>query len=139
MTECLLCYLENEDSDNILKWTNEYFAQAPFICLLNFEMIEPFDSFGQTMINNLRERGCDLLGLEGCPTVAAQIQRMNTCWGTNHVECETMEKVYREKLDAEERKRIEKLEMFDEFEEWVLLQSHYCLCFSKRFEANVEA
>lgn len=64
---------------------------------------------------------------------------MNTNWGTNHVECETMEKVYREKLETEERKRIERLEMFDEFEEWVLLQSHYCLCFSKRFEANVEA
>ena len=48
-------------------------------------------------------------------------------------------KVYREKLETEERKRIERLEMFDEFEEWVLLQSHYCLCFSKRFEENVEA
>jgi hypothetical protein len=46
MTECLLCYLTNEDSENILKWTNEFFAQSPFICLLNFEMIEPFDSFG---------------------------------------------------------------------------------------------
>jgi O-methyltransferase involved in polyketide biosynthesis len=46
MTECLLCYLKNEDSDIILKWCNEFFAQSPFICLLNFEMIEPFDSFG---------------------------------------------------------------------------------------------
>ena len=46
---------------------------------------------------------------------------MNTCWGTNHVECETMDQVYREKLDTEERKRIEKIELFDEFEEWVLL------------------
>ncbi len=110
MTECLLCYLKNEDSSNVLKWCNEFFAQSPFICLLNFEMIGPFDSFGQMMINNLRERGCDLLGLEGCPNMAAQIQRMNTCWGTNHVECETMAKVYTDKLDKEVKVYEEKVE-----------------------------
>ena len=43
---------------------------------------------------------------------------MNTCWNTTHVECETMIKVYNDKLDSEEKKRIEKIELFDEFEEW---------------------
>jgi tRNA wybutosine-synthesizing protein 4 len=37
-------------------------------------------------------------------------------------------------LDAENRKRIERLEIFDEFEEWEMLQSHYCLCLGKRIE-----
>lgn len=72
-------------------------------------------------MNNLRERGCDLLGLEDCPSIAKQIERMNTCWDTTHVECETMISVYNDKLDKEEKKRIEKIEMFDEFEEWQLL------------------
>jgi hypothetical protein len=43
-----------------------------------------------------------------------------------------MSEVYLKKLDPAERSRIEKLEIFDEFEEWDLLQSHYCLCLGKR-------
>jgi tRNA wybutosine-synthesizing protein 4 len=44
-----------------------------------------------------------------------------------------MSYVYGNKLnDQGERTRIEKIEMFDEFEEWDLLQSHYCLCLSVR-------
>lgn len=39
-----------------------------------------------------------------------------------------MNRIYAEKLnEANEKSRIEALEMFDEFEEWELLQSHYCI------------
>jgi tRNA wybutosine-synthesizing protein 4 len=39
-----------------------------------------------------------------------------------------MATVYNEKLnDTQERSRVEKLEMFDEWEEWTMLQEHYCL------------
>lgn len=45
--------------------------------------------------------------------------------------------VYRDRLGADaERSRIEKLEIFDEFEEWDLLQSHYCLCLSSRGKSD---
>lgn len=69
LTECLLIYLKPQDSVNILKWTSEYFKNSDFLAILNYEMIEPFDLFGQTMVNNLRDRGCDLLGIEGCPNL----------------------------------------------------------------------
>ena len=36
-------------------------------------------------------------------------------------ECHTMCTVYSEKLDKNEKARIEKLEIFDEFEEWNML------------------
>lgn len=52
--------------------------------------------------------------------------------GMTDAECYSMNVVYASKLDAGERARIEKLEIFDEFEEWELLQSHYCLCLGKR-------
>lgn len=76
------------------------------------------------MINNLRERGCDLYGIEGCPTQESQIERMQKCWaGDKQVkaECETMDKVYSNKLDTQLRLKVETLELFDEFEEWNLL------------------
>ena len=95
-------------------------------------MIDPNDSFGQTMVQNLKERGCDLLGLDGCPDINSQVQRMKDSFQTEEVECFSMDHVYQNKLDQQEKARIEKLELFDEFEEWTLLQSHYCLCFAKR-------
>ena len=54
--------------------------------------------------------------------------------GFTKVECFDMNKVYNEKLDSVERHRIEKLEIFDEFEEWEMLQHHYCLCLAKRMK-----
>lgn len=123
MTECLLIYLQNADSERILKWLASFFGQSPYLAILNYEMITPHDSFGQTMIHNLMDRGCDLLGIEGCPSIASQIDRMNTCLSGKQlkVECLEMDKVYSQKLDAAEKARIEKLEIFDEFEEWILL------------------
>lgn len=47
-------------------------------------------------------------------------------------EAYNMSVVYNKKLDEKERHRIEKIEIFDEFEEWELLQKHYCLCLGKR-------
>ena len=45
-----------------------------------------------------------------------------------NVESFTMSDIYASKLNGEgEKTRIERLEMFDEFEEWALLQGHYCL------------
>lgn len=53
--------------------------------------------------------------------------------GEVQIECLTMDKVYSERLNADnERTRIEKLEMFDEWEEWNLLQGHYCLTLATR-------
>jgi hypothetical protein len=37
-----------------------------------------------------------------------------------------------ESIDQVEKDRVAKLEIFDEFEEWNLLMSHYCLVVAKR-------
>lgn len=54
--------------------------------------------------------------------------------GFTEAECFNMNEVYYKKLDQNERNRIEKLEIFDEFEEWDLLQNHYCLCLGKKIK-----
>jgi len=44
-------------------------------------MINPFDMFGKKMVDNLRDRGCELLGIDQCPTMETQEQRMGACLG----------------------------------------------------------
>jgi tRNA wybutosine-synthesizing protein 4 len=54
-------------------------------------------------------------------------------------ECLPLNKIYNSKLNLQgERTRIEKIEMFDEFEEWELLQSHYCVCLAVRMRSDIE-
>ena len=38
--------------------------------------------------------------------------------------------VYGNFVEAEERRRIERLELFDEFEEWHMMQEHYCIAYA---------
>ena len=41
--------------------------------------------------------------------------------------CEDMRTLYSSFLERSEIQRISRIEMFDEFEEWNLIQSHYCI------------
>ena len=75
----------------------------------------------------MENRGCQLLGIHDCPTLAAQKERMETLITSkgrhvSHAESLSMTAIYSTKLnEAGEKTRIERLEMFDEFEEWDLL------------------
>nr|BAD95220.1 hypothetical protein [Arabidopsis thaliana] len=41
-----------------------------------------------------------------------------------------MLKVYGSFVDTQEKRRIERLELFDEFEEWHMMQEHYCVTYA---------
>ena len=43
LTECLLVYMSADDSNKILKWVSDTFAD---VAVLNYEMINPSDKFG---------------------------------------------------------------------------------------------
>lgn len=78
ITECLLVYLKAEDSEKVLKGFAELF---PAIAILNYEMIEPCDRFGQQMIENIEMRGVTLLGINDCPSTGAQAKRLTRILG----------------------------------------------------------
>jgi tRNA wybutosine-synthesizing protein 4 len=62
-----------------------------------------------------------LLGIHDTPSIDAQKKRMTEVAKMPEVECFDLTEIYYKKLNAAERNRIEKLEIFDEFEEWDLL------------------
>jgi hypothetical protein len=51
ITECVLVYMEGNESKNLLKCMTDYFKNE-VICI-NYEMIKPHDAFGKVMIENL--------------------------------------------------------------------------------------
>lgn len=131
LSECVLIYLPPDSITSILSFLSSHFTAD--LAIMCYEMINPHDAFGRMMLENLEDRGCKLQGIHACPSEGAQVARLKEHAGMTVAECYNMSVVYGRKLDAAERARIEKLEIFDEYEEWDLLSSHYCVSLGRRF------
>lgn len=123
LAECVLVYMEPHESAALLKHMGQQLPSA--VCVV-YEQIHPEDAFGQQMLRNLESRGCPLKGLPSTPTLEAHRQRFLTNnW--EKAESVDLDTIYKYHLDPEDKRRIERLEIFDEFEEWHMIQEHYCV------------
>ena len=123
LSECVLIYMMPGDSAKLLSFLTSHFTGGAAIW--TYEQIHPFDAFGSTMRQNLDNRGCSLLGFTAYPDLIAQRQRYLAA-GFDYYAGWDMNDIYRYCLGPlSEVKRIERLELFDEFEEWNMIQAHY--------------
>jgi len=123
LAECVLAYLPPGKSNDIVRWFGERVRMGVF---MSYDPIEPDDAFGRTMIRNVESRGCAFSGIYDAPDVASAARRF-TANAWSRAEAYDMNTIYSEKLDPRERARIERIEWFDEFEEWRLIMGHYCI------------
>jgi tRNA wybutosine-synthesizing protein 4 len=131
IAECVLIYMDASFSDALLKWTTEATSAAPITVCAIYEQTNPNDAFGRVMTKALAERGCPLLGISAYPTLEDQHGRFIKA-GFEQVDVATMNKIFDECIDKDELNRIKKLELFDEFEEWRLMQAHYFIAVGTR-------
>jgi len=125
IAECVLIYLDPNVSRAVVKWCADKFETAAFVI---YEQIHPDDAFGQQMLRNLESRGCPLLGLHDTPTLDSKEKRF-TELGWQRAVAMDMDAIYHQQIDPVDRRRIEHLEIFDEFEEWNIMQEHYCVAY----------
>lgn len=122
LAECVLVYVEPEDSLALMKWAVKTF---PCNVFLLYDMINGNDPFGQQMIHNLEKRGIPLPGLKASPTADSYRQRLLSA-GFASAQAADMNTMYAA-VDPAERARIERVEILDELEEWQLIMGHYCI------------
>ncbi|RXI06812.1 hypothetical protein DVH24_025948 [Malus domestica] len=119
IAECVLIYLDPDSSRSIVRWTAKAFSTA----------IHPDDAFGQQMIRNL-EAVCSWAYM--IHQHYKQRKNLFVDQGWQRAVAWDMLKVYSDFVEAQERRRIERLELFDEFEEWHMMQaSHLFIYFVK--------
>lgn len=133
ISECVLVYLDSPHSDRLISQISQSFPNSAY---LNYDIIEPNDTFGRTMLENLSYRNIFLRGIHAYPSVQSQVGRFRQYF--ERVQGFNMLSIYNEHLPAEEKQRVERLEWMDEFEEWNLLLSHYVMLISCKGSIHLE-
>ncbi|CAK6432315.1 unnamed protein product [Pipistrellus nathusii] len=121
LAEAVLTYLEPDNAAALIAWAAQRFPNALFVI---YEQMRPHDTFGLFMQQHFQQLNSPLHGLDRFPDVESQQHRfLQAGWAA----CRAMDmnEFYRCFLPAEERRRMENLEPFDEFEEWHLKCAHY--------------
>lgn len=132
IAECVLVYMDTVCSSNLLRWIGDTFGTVLFV---GYEQANMSDRFGEVMIENLRERGCDLAGVAACKSLASHHDRFMEA-GWEFATVSDMMEVYRS-LPQKDVQRIEKLEFLDEREVMEQLFKHYCLFVAGKDDRNV--
>ena len=123
--ECSLTYVEVSQSISITWWLT---SKIPHMIFIDYEQIQPFDSFGQIMTSHFQKRNSALKCVEYYPSIYDHLRRFKSLgWKTcNILDIET---VFKENCGIDELRRRQKFnEQFDEPEEFKSKCLHYILC-----------
>ncbi|EME28048.1 tRNA wybutosine-synthesizing protein 4 [Galdieria sulphuraria] len=135
ISECVLTYIEPQSADQIIQYFSKTFS---FISFILFELTFPTDPFGRQMVKNIEQRGFSLESLLSYPSLRAQKERFIQ-FGYPKVDIKSMYTIYEDVLAVEEKRRIERLELLDELEEWKLLLQHYFLLYCLKLDMLQES
>ncbi|KEG04468.1 leucine carboxyl methyltransferase, putative [Plasmodium vinckei vinckei] len=134
LSECVFIYLEVESSDNLIKTLSGLMKNIA--CVIVYEQFNPNTAFGTIMINYFNQRGITLKSIHKYNSLELQIERYKNL-GWSNVYINDMNEIYDYHISFEEKKKIEKIEMFDEFEEWRLFQNHYFILVAFNCHKNI--
>ena len=127
VSECVLIYLDPELSAPLLKWAAAACkAGGGGGAFVTYEQLRPHDPFGRTMVGHLERRGCALKSLEAYPLPSVQRARFEAA-GWERARCRDMNSTYYGFLPPALVAGAARREIFDEVEEWHLIQAHYGL------------
>ncbi|XP_041975132.1 leucine carboxyl methyltransferase 1 [Aricia agestis] len=127
LAECVLVYLRAEPARALLRHLAEAFSRC---VLLVYEQCNLGDKFGEVMLRSLGARGVAPPDERHAAPPAAQAAALREV-GFDTARAWDMETVWRA-LPEEDRARAEALEMLDERELLLQLNTHYALCVATR-------
>lgn len=122
-SEVVLAYINYDKAVELLLWIKRKFEN----CITAvFEQIQPYDAFGQVMVKHFKKLNSPLQRVHKLSTVQDHIELLQSL-NYDVVVGFDMNFFFDQYLNIGDKVDMFVLEAFDEFEEWSLMCSHYCL------------
>ena len=123
LTECSLTYVDVKDVTNILGWLSRKLSH---FLLVDYEQIQPFDAFGQIMVDHFSKRNSPLKCIHTYHSIDLHRKRFENLGLTTIIH--TISEIMSHFKGPNERKiALSVDDQFDEYEELQLKCSHYIL------------
>ncbi|KAI0378418.1 LCM-domain-containing protein [Hypomontagnella monticulosa] len=127
VAEVSITYMETEGADSVIKWASTL-GQAEF-CLLEQVIPDGADHpFAKTMLAHFEKLKTPLKSVFTYPNIKAQRDRfINRGW--SQVDVNNLWQIWSDDrwLPADQRRKLDDVEPFDEWEEFAIFASHYCV------------
>ncbi|KAF9870544.1 putative leucine carboxyl methyltransferase [Colletotrichum karsti] len=125
VAEVSITYMDTEGADGVIKWAGTI-ENAEFCLLEQILPDGPDHPFAHTMLKHFNKLNTPIKSVHRYPTVSSQEDRFATL-GWPKVESWTLWEAWADELfmTSMERKALDAVEPFDEWEEFALFASHY--------------
>ncbi|KAI5923835.1 leucine carboxyl methyltransferase [Camillea tinctor] len=136
VAEVSITYMETEGADGVIKWASAL-GHSEF-CLLEQILPDGADHpFAKTMLQHFEKLKTPLKSVNTYPTLQSQYSRFSTL-GWKQVGVESLWQVWSSDkwLSPASRRELDIVEPFDEWEEFALFASHYCVVIAKSLPDN---
>ncbi|KAH8897815.1 methyltransferase-like protein [Thozetella sp. PMI_491] len=127
VAEVSITYMEREGADGVIQWASTL-GNAQFCLLEQILPDGPRHPFAETMLAHFDKLNTPLKSVHVYPTLESQRERF-TSRGWNSVDTWTLWQAWADSrfLTEEERRKLDAVEPFDEWEEFAIFGCHYCL------------
>lgn len=124
ITECLLCYMKQEESQNLIDSIMSYYKAGKWIAYDPIGGSEPNDRFGLVMQANLKEsRNLEMPTL----MIYNSKEKYASRFPTSNASAVDMWEILSNRIARDEGNRLRSLQFLDEIEELRVMQKHYVL------------
>ncbi|KAI1480532.1 LCM-domain-containing protein [Daldinia eschscholtzii] len=131
VAEVSITYMETEGANSVIQWASTL-GQAEF-CLLEQIIPDGDDNpFAKTMLAHFEKLKTPLKSVFAYPNVNAQRDRF-VKRGWPQVDVSTLWQIWADDqwLSADDRRKLDAIEPFDEWEEFAIFAAHYCVVIAK--------
>lgn len=127
VAEVSITYMETAAADAVIQWANSL-GQAEFCLLEQILPDGPEHPFAETMLRHFEKLKTPLKSVAAYPTLQSQKDRFAQLgWPTVQVESLWSTWSSDTYLTTDDRKRLNDIEPFDEWEEFAVFGGHYCV------------
>lgn len=124
ITECLLCYMRQEESQNLIESIMKFYKSGTWIAYDPIGGSEPQDRFGLVMQANLKEsRNLEMPTL----MIYNSKEKYASRFPSPSSSAVDMWEILSNRISIDENKRLRSLQFLDEIEELKVMQKHYVL------------